>query len=419
MRRPTQTGARDVYKCLLALASADGEQTTEEMRLVDSFRRHLGISRSRAQEYASATAAQIEELPTNQGDREDLMSMLASLALVDGHLALEEKKFLSRLAHRLEVSPVRFARIIGHAEALAHQKRRHHGKWLITAIGLVGLILVMILGLAIYEPKDVPGDEMLVFKRLDRDLSGSVLLVHVRYALQDARGGPIRRMSSTGSGFFVSAEGDVVTCKHILQPWKFPGAAADLVENGYALMPDEYRIYAWMSGTEVYDEAGELLLARALSTEGGTLSVTVQAPDEFADLNIRRGDGAVVKRHCHARGNNDLVRLRCHTEATIKPLALSVRGDEIQRLDPVMVIGFPRGLKMLDGVRAESMPTVGRIRKPSDTLYITAPIVGGNSGGPVLNTRGEVIGIATRTGGEATLGCCIRSRYIRQHLELP
>ena len=92
-----------------------------------------------------------------------------------------------------------------------------------------------------------------------------------------------------------------------------------------------------------------------------------------------------------------------------------VNGDgvTVEKLDPVMVLGFPSGPAILESGKAESSPSRGDVRKVEDTIYVTAPIVPGNSGGPVLDRDGVVIAIATRTAqGEATLGSCIQSRHV-------
>ena len=74
-------------------------------------------------------------------------------------------------------------------------------------------------------------------------------------------------------------------------------------------------------------------------------------------------------------------------------------------------------MQILEGHRAESSPSVGIVRKVEDTILVTAPIVGGNSGGPVLDAEGRVIGIATRTHGDATLGACIRAEHVRRWVQ--
>jgi hypothetical protein len=66
------------------------------------------------------------------------------------------------------------------------------------------------------------------------------------------------------------------------------------------------------------------------------------------------------------------------------------RHESIGVGDAVIVAGNPRGL---EGTFAQGM--VSAIRPDLDRIQIDAPISPGSSGGPVLNRRAEVIGIAT------------------------
>ena len=60
------------------------------------------------------------------------------------------------------------------------------------------------------------------------------------------------------------------------------------------------------------------------------------------------------------------------------------------------------------GSTAETSPSLGYVRKVEETIQITAPIVSGNSGGPLVDTEGRVLGVATRTKGDTSLGVCIQ-----------
>jgi S1-C subfamily serine protease len=73
------------------------------------------------------------------------------------------------------------------------------------------------------------------------------------------------------------------------------------------------------------------------------------------------------------------------------PVALSSRLPEVG--EKVIVIGSPLGLEQTvsDGI----VSAVRSNQQSVNYIQITAPISMGNSGGPVLNMRGEVIGIAT------------------------
>ena len=76
----------------------------------------------------------------------------------------------------------------------------------------------------------------------------------------------------------------------------------------------------------------------------------------------------------------------------------------------VYVAGNPKGLEgtFSDGI-------ISRISKQKKKrLQMTAPISSGSSGGPVLNSKGEVIGVAFMTieGGQ-NLNFTIPSKYVK------
>jgi hypothetical protein len=73
-----------------------------------------------------------------------------------------------------------------------------------------------------------------------------------------------------------------------------------------------------------------------------------------------------------------------------------------------MVLGFPRGIALLEGRSAELSVALGEVSKIERSIMITAPVVPGNSGGPAVDREGRVIGVATLTPGQG-LGICLRA----------
>ena len=107
--------------------------------------------------------------------------------------------------------------------------------------------------------------------------------------------------------------------------------------------------------------------------------------------------------------DNDLALLQVKIPS-VKPLRLA-DSDKVRIGDRVYVAGSPKGLEgtFSDGIISRISRWEGKER-----LQITAPISRGSSGGPVLNSKGKVIGIAFMTivGGQ-NLNFSIPSKYVK------
>jgi S1-C subfamily serine protease len=86
---------------------------------------------------------------------------------------------------------------------------------------------------------------------------------------------------------------------------------------------------------------------------------------------------------------NDLATLAVDVDLTSKPLPLAT--EPAAPGETVFAIGNPEGLE-----RTISQGIVSGVRKSDnrDLLQITTPISHGSSGGPILNSKGEVVGVA-------------------------
>ena len=109
---------------------------------------------------------------------------------------------------------------------------------------------------------------------------------------------------------------------------------------------------------------------------------------------------------------NDLALLKV-TVSGINPLPLGNSSD-VKIGETVYVAGNPKGL---EGTFSNGIISSRRDPYTKERLQMTAPISPGSSGGPVLNSKGEVIGISfmTLVGGQ-NLNFAIPSRYLTELL---
>ncbi len=110
---------------------------------------------------------------------------------------------------------------------------------------------------------------------------------------------------------------------------------------------------------------------------------------------------------------NDLAILKV-TALGIKPLSLG-DSDKVRTGETVYVAGNPKGL---EGTFSNGIISSKRSEDTKERLQMTAPISPGSSGGPVLNKKGEVIGVSFMTleGGQ-NLNFAIPSEYLKKLLQ--
>ena len=114
---------------------------------------------------------------------------------------------------------------------------------------------------------------------------------------------------------------------------------------------------------------------------------------------------------------NDLAILKV-TAYGITPLSLG-DSDTVRIGETVYVAGNPKGL---EGTFSDGIISSRRDRYTKERLQMTAPISPGSSGGPVLNRKGEVIGVSFarhRAIDAENLNFAIPSKYLKYLLANP
>lgn len=251
------------------------------------------------------------------------------------------------------------------------------------------------------------------WKDIERRLRGSVVMIACVLKGKDKKGKTVH-LNGFGTGFFASSQGHIVTNKHVVEPWKFREMALRIAREGIEVDSSSYQLYAWRSGTRfVRKKRGgsgyELDPSSGYSTRKGTLQMVRTAPDKWEVIS--GPDESVRKVQIHdSGGNGDLAILRA-TASRILPIPVG-RSSRAETLNEVMVLGFPAGPSYLKQGLATPSPALGHVRKPESTIDVSAPMIPGNSGGPLIDHNGKVIGVCTRVVKDTeTMGSCIRIEH--------
>ncbi|MEQ8763751.1 MAG: trypsin-like peptidase domain-containing protein [Planctomycetota bacterium] len=253
------------------------------------------------------------------------------------------------------------------------------------------------------------------FQRIEQEWNESVLLIWVMFDM--VRGSEKLRRGASGSGFFVTPDGLIATAKHVAEPWKFRPSEASLIAQGYRLDPDSIDIAAWPAGSRVRLDDGKYNWNDAYGTWNGKLRSIAVGPDRFETMmRIDTDTGEQVTARFHVYDMSDVALLKADVATPVACPTLQPDIAAIGKLDPVMLLGYPRTFSLFETERVETAPSLGQVRKVENRIFTTAPTIGGNSGGPLFDDEGRVIGLASTSHGASTLGGSVPVKYVLELL---
>ena len=205
--------------------------------------------------------------------------------------------------------------------------------------------------------------------------SGSTVFIETEGILEYESGKRIEGRIRSGSGFFVG-HGQIATNYHVIEPKYPPYNDKDAEDDVVFVHP--------LRGS-----------ARLVGTDRKYAIIGYTAIDPDRDLAILKVKPFGTK--LLPFGNSDEVNLGEAVYPIGNPLGLvNVVSD-----GQISSIQWVESIRALLNNRSELVSDVQRNDTPHKLIMMTAPISRGNSGGPVLNSKGEVIGISV---GGATVG---------------
>jgi S1-C subfamily serine protease len=348
--------------------------------------------------------AKIDELQLNHDLEVLLKVMLADDPDIRPRSMAEVAESLARLKEKKpEPQAIRSAEV---AESPTRTIRNLQKRISLLAVTVIILCIFGILSWFQFG-QDQPAKDAL--EAYANEYASSVAFILVEYWLKSDQTDYYRNMAE-GTAFLVDNDGYLITGRHVACPWledtTLFASAQHLTMSG--ITPQfGYRIFLWFEGEQAFNRAARLLesselndiylIDRAFSSDTSpkiTIAGVPKPPVESRDMigSPIKGDFAILKIERVPEG--------------LKPLPLDLKMDpqRIPKLSPLITLGFPLGSRTQADTVNVSV-TRGHVRRSFvDMLQVDASIYGGNSGGPVIDANGRVIGIVSGVAMDWTQG---------------
>ena len=263
------------------------------------------------------------------------------------------------------------------------------------------VVILIIAGILAWFQLDRKEDGSSVsFESYANQYAQSVAFLVTEYWLE-ADGGQFYHNMSEGTAFLVDSDGYLLTGRHVVCPWLEDTnlfAAAEQLKAGGMTPVFKYRIFLWFEGAKAFNQGARMLSNPELSDVFFTdIAYSTEAEPRLAIAGVAkppmqtrilvtsplRDDFAVLKIDRVPEG--------------LKPLPIDIGMDpqQIPKLSPFINLGFPLGRRTQADTINVSV-TRGNVRRTFENLIqVDVSLHGGNSGGPVIDSRGKVIGIVS------------------------
>lgn len=243
-------------------------------------------------------------------------------------------------------------------------------------------------------------DTAALFEGYANKYSGSIAFVMVEYSLH-VEEYQIYSRRVEGTAFLVDQAGYLLTNRHVVCPWLEDMnlfSAINRLKANSSNTQFKYRVFLWFEGGKAYKRlpglAGSSDIEDIYSIENAYRSDAkpnvIIAGVSRPKMNMGYLNSSPLK--------DDFAVLKINkVPPNLVPLPLDKDFDpkKVSKLAPVITLGFPLGSRLQANAVNVSV-TRGNVRRSfNDMIQVDTSIYKGNSGGPIMNSDGEVIGIAT------------------------
>ncbi|MCG8564436.1 MAG: trypsin-like peptidase domain-containing protein [Desulfobacterales bacterium] len=263
---------------------------------------------------------------------------------------------------------------------------------------IAGIVVVNTLSWVYLRPGPEPKDSAV--STFVETYADSIGFIMVEYWLADGER-VVYKNKVEGTAFLADKEGYLLTNRHVACPWLEDSAMFGVYRKAQAAgrpLTFDHRMFLWFEGEKAFNRLPDLRTSRELSDSYFLASAyRSDGKSNLRIVGVPRGagePGEIIR----SPFKHDFAVLKIDTipeELVPLPLDRKLDAGTLNRLSPVIILGFPLGNRT-QVERINASVTRGHIRRTSrEIIQVDSSIYKGNSGGPAINNRGVVIGIAS------------------------
>ena len=272
-------------------------------------------------------------------------------------------------------------------------------------VHLLALALVLVLGVVIwlgwpYLDRQGPhkGEDPLEYYANRYAHSVAIVVVEYWIKVDDTT---VYLNRSEGTAFLVDSAGYLLTNRHVACPWLEDARLAAIIAHLQEIEKAGrfgYRTFLWFEGTKAFRRLPELEASRAVEDNYALdTAYSKTGPAKVTIAGVARAPVKTWEQIKYPLKNDFAVLHIDPVPEGLHPLPLETDLDtrRIPKLAPVIALGFPLGSRTQETTVNVSV-TRGSVRRAFEQmLQVDTSIYRGNSGGPIIDRRGKVIGIAS------------------------
>jgi pSer/pThr/pTyr-binding forkhead associated (FHA) protein len=282
-------------------------------------------------------------------------------------------------------------------------------------MALIGTVVIIVVGLSFFSPIVKFVNDKIFTSAIDvnEKYKNAIVLVYQSFVYKVDVGdkvfyltkendkfrpyeeGNTKPIEITGTGFFVSKTGEIITNRHVAVPWEYSEDKEELEQNIKEYLKQDAQFASPSEQFEIFE------LLKNLKISGKSINIGIAINNSFI-TSLSDFTPCVLSKES-GKKDIDVAMLQTKTKSLPASITNIVNLDEalidenqLKIGEQLNMIGFPAGFQLATtkkGIMANFQS--GQITRLADGVDFghNVPTIGGGSGSPIFNNEGNLVGI--------------------------